>query len=324
MLLDRYTEFRRNSVNTAVHFIHGEYKGLSNLGEVNVKMPMAGKTIRLKVKPGDIIIGCDGFSRSVSLISCNSVVREKTLVSENIPIPALAKNYGAAFSYEIRGLHLKMKEFITPDTFRDVHSLIDTLPSIHRLRVFRQQSDQLYLGVSLSSIEYEQLSTGREAPGLWQEVSQLLKNYGISISGMLKFLIDLASVLAKPILPIPRSVFTIQPSYSETPVAKMNTPIGTVIYLAGDAALSPNFVTYSGLNTGLRSAEFIAKKLFFQTIDTWETIDEYTRLQADLTRVVIAPVLMAIDSNESKRSDSTGLGSCREYLPIISVHGNRL
>jgi flavin-dependent dehydrogenase len=100
------------------------------------------------------------------------------------------------------------------------------------------------------------------------------------------------SILSRPIRPIPRSVFTITPSYAAVPVGLMpSIPFGNVVYLAGDSALSPNFVTYSGLNTGLKSAEFIAQKLFYQTIDELETIHDYQRLIGDLTKIVSVPPL---------------------------------
>lgn len=135
---DRLTRFRNTAVNTPVLFVHGEYMDLAD-SKVVIKTP-SKRRIRLSTRPGDLILGTDGF---------HSVVRRDTLDAEYREIPGLARNWGAALSYNVPGLSDSLKSSGTA-----AKELSSGFPVVHRLRVFRQQTDQLYLGVSISNSEY--------------------------------------------------------------------------------------------------------------------------------------------------------------------------
>lgn len=138
------------------------------------------------------------------------------------PLPDLALNYGAAFNYEIPGLSNILQERLANQDFK---MKLLTRPSLHRLRVFRQQTNQLYLGVSLSQIEYKMLSNGSDVPALWDELSLLLKSYGITVS---------PKQSATPIQEIKKAIFPITPSISRYVAQDQD---GVFVFLVGDSAV---------------------------------------------------------------------------------------
>jgi hypothetical protein len=182
---DRYLEFRRNAINTPLHFIQGEYMGASINGvDVKLSKSNGGRTISLKLKPGDLIIGCDGARRFFLGLTTIAPFGKRHLPQRIYR----SKVWRLITVRPSLMMSSKLKESITASTFKNVHKLIETLPSVHRLRVFRQQNSQFYLGVNLSPIEYELLSMGRYAPGFWEEIHQLLKGYGLFVSGIIYLL----------------------------------------------------------------------------------------------------------------------------------------
>jgi hypothetical protein len=108
---------------------------------------------------------------------------------------ALLPSYGGAFSFVVPGLSkLLLGKYRglwgvgvmwNPPLRRQSRHISFLRPDVHRLRVFRQQSDQLYLGVNLSPKEYEAFSNGKIPKGFWDEMHIWLKSYGLDISGIL-------------------------------------------------------------------------------------------------------------------------------------------
>jgi hypothetical protein len=195
---DRYKTFVEKSSHP-VHFITGEYIGLDKDEGIKVKVNLADKKsekfIHLKMNPGrDIILGCDGFNRYIFILNLFSAVRTNTLESENTRIDGLSVNYGGAFSYNFPGLS---KMLIEPMENLE----ITVQPINHRLRVFRQRSDQLYLGVSLTKSEYEKIK-GSKLPkrfsGFWEELHLMLKNYGLHIPGNFILFLIFSLCVIKP------------------------------------------------------------------------------------------------------------------------------
>lgn len=143
---------------------------------------------------------------------------------------------------------------------------------VHRIRVFRQQTNDLYLGLSLSSKEFTDLSqesplesSKQQSETFWREISETLKNYDLVVS---------PETLSNPLT---KSFFKVQPHLSSVVAKRLDSfnQAQKVAFLLGDAALTANFLTASGLNTGLIAADFLVRRLLSSTIESDSTITEY-------------------------------------------------
>ena len=210
----------------------------------------------------DVLVGADGAESQVRSI----ILKSRTLANfRQMYAATVIDNVGSG----IGGIFNKPTKYRIESVQKSV--------SQNTHRAFRTTFGQLYIGVMLTLEEYEQVRSAKRN-------KTSMPNWFIN---KVKHVCDMIKTV-KCITPNHQntSVFPVNPSYSEK-YSRLN-PVPT--YLIGDALVSTNFFTGSGVNVGIQTANNLVQ-LLAEYPDGMIPDNEYWELQTEQVEYTIDKVI---------------------------------
>lgn len=216
--------------------------------KLKIKVVTRNESCKNKIK-GDIIIGADGI---------HSCVRRALLKTEFKKFEEY-ESYGLAITYKdessskyIIGMNSEIKDDI-------ILSKIDQ----HRIRFFRTDNNESYLGIQISKLDYESLLNVTEYKFAPTNIKNLIKSYITKIGSNTNQL-EKAKLSAFPI--------DIKHAINYATLTKDGCPV----FLVGDAAISSHFFTAFGINVGFEQARLLLRLVHKYDFKNWfEIIRQY-------------------------------------------------
>ena len=236
---------------------------------------------------------------------------------KNLPVPEIPTTYGMA-------INMKISDNRLPGV-TNAAGVVAALTQYknaklqHRFRFFRQQDNDIYLGINLSKAEYDTYMTALPAipeDGVPKGSNRNQIRYDVTdppaianLFTMIKTTVDAytgkdSSTSISTYLTIPpKGIRTFSITLTYTTPGHLELPNKSHIYVAGNAAMKTHFFTSFGVNFGLESAEKVVNSIKDpKTLKDYFTfLDDSKKLMVTKTKEILIDFTRQCDAEKVAR-----------------------